>query len=190
MANEFLQSILGDDLYTQVTGKLTAQNITLANLSDGTHIPKAKFDEANGKVKTLNQTIADLTAKLEAASQQQGDSAQLNSQIAQLTAQLTDAQNKLSSQALEYRVRDALREANVRSTDIVMPLIHMDKIKDKDGSLEGLKEQIDTIRGAYGYLFNDTPAGNAGFAGALDGSDHGSNLNAEVNAAIRKISGR
>lgn len=191
MANEFLQSILGDDLYTQVTERLTAQNISLANLSDGSHIPKAKFDEANGKVKTLTTQLAQITAQLDAAKAAQGDTGALNDKIAQLTAQLTAAQSKLTTQALEYKVRDALKAANARNVDIVLPLLKMDTIKvGKDGNLEGLTDQVEAIKKTDGYLFSDAPAYQGGFQGRT-GDDHGGeNVNAQMNAAFRQLTGR
>lgn len=191
MANEFLQSILGDELFAQVSERLTAQSITLANLSDGSHIPKGKFDEVNGKVKSLSAQLQQANSLLEAAKAAQGDTGALNDKIAQLTSQLTDAQNKLSTQALEYRVRDALKSANARNADIVMPLLKMDTIKfGKDGNIEGLTEQVDAIKKSDSYLFTDAPAQQGGFQG-LSGSDEGTgNVNAAMNAAFRQLSGR
>lgn len=190
MANEFLQSILGDDLFAQVNERLTAQNVSLANLSDGSHIPKAKFDDLNAKVKALNAQLTQSNSMLEAAKAANGDTGALNDKIAQLTAQLTDAQAKLSSQALEFKVRDALKAANARNADIIMPLLRMDSIKvGKDGALEGLSDQVEAIRKTDSYLFADSPAPKGGFQGL--GTDEGSgNVNAAVNAALRQLSGR
>lgn len=191
MANEFLQGILGDELYAQVTERLTAQNVSLANLSDGSHIPKAKFDDLNTKNKSLAAQLAQTTALLDAAKAAQGDTGSLNEKIAQLTAQLTDAQNKLTNQALEYRVRDALRRANARNADVVIPLLRMDAIKaGKDGTLEGLTDQVEAIKKSDPYLFTDAPAQKGGFQGSGSADDGTGNVNAAVNAALRQLYGR
>ena len=57
MANyDYLKPILGDDLFGQFAEKMSsAEGVNLANIADGSYIPKAKFDEernANKQYKT------------------------------------------------------------------------------------------------------------------------------------------
>lgn len=189
MPYDYLKPILGDELHTQFCEKMNgATGITLANIADGSYIPKAKFDDANSKVKTLNGTVTELNQKLAAAQQQTGDSAALNAQITQLTADVATRDQQLASQMLQFQIKDALRGMNVRNTDVLMPLLKMDSISVKDGKLVGLQEQVDEIKKTDGYLFNQAPGARGGFAGGTDTG--GTDFNGTVNAAIRSLSGR
>ena len=63
---EYLKPILGDELFAQFVEKMNgATGVTLVNTADGSFVPKAKFDDANDKAKTLSQQIATLTAQLQ-----------------------------------------------------------------------------------------------------------------------------
>ena len=106
--------------------------VTLVNTADGSFVPKAKFDDANDKAKTLSQQIATLTAQLQEAQQQNGDTASLNAQIEKLTADVTARDEQIAKLGLTYRIKDALRGMNVRNADVVMPLLKMDSISEQD----------------------------------------------------------
>lgn len=191
MANEFLKPILGEELLAQVDEKLNgAQGITLANIADGTHIPKAKFDEVNGKVNGLNAQIAQLTAQLEEANKSNGDVTALTAQIAQLKNDLDSKDAAMAKAELTYKVRDQLRGMSVRDADIVMPLLKLENAKvGKDGKVEGLAEQVEELKKNYGYLFEPEKPNNFGF-GNNGAKDSGTQKNAAMNAAIRAMSGR
>lgn len=187
MANDFLKPILGDELYAQVEEKLNG--MSLANLSDGSHIPKAKFDDVNSKAKSLTSQVNTLTAQLEAAKAANGDTDALNARIAQLTNDVAERDSKLTKLGMQYRIKDELRGLNVRDVETVMPLLKNDEIKDKDGKLEGLAEQVEGIKKAYPYLFTDNSKPNMGFNGNqnIGGTD---DVNSQVNSAIRSMFGR
>lgn len=193
MNYDYLKPILGDELFGQFTEKMnTATGVTLVNTADGSYIPKAKFDDANGKVKSLNQQIATLTSQLQEAQQQNGDTASLNAQIQKLTADVTARDEQIAKIGMTYRIKDALRSMNVRNADVVMPLLKMDTIKEKDGKLEGLTEQIEAIKKTDGYLFTDVNRqhGNFGFGGSLGNQGKEQPSSANANAAIRMAAGR
>lgn len=193
MNYDYLKPILGDELFGQFTEKMnTATGVTLVNTADGSYIPKAKFDDANGKVKSLNQQIATLTSQLQEAQQQNGDTASLNAQIRKLTADVTARDEQIAKIGMTYRIKDALRSMNVRNADVVMPLLKMDTIKEKDGKLEGLTEQIEAIKKTDSYLFTDANRqhGNFGFGGSFGSQGKEQPSSADANAAIRMAAGR
>ena len=98
---EFLKPILGDELFAQFEEKMQgATGITLANIADGSHIPKAKFDEVNGKLRTANQTITNLNTQLTTAQEKAGTVDELNSKITQLTTDIADRDAPLHFQFL------------------------------------------------------------------------------------------
>ena len=154
---EYLKPILGDELFAQFVEKMNgATGVTLVNTADGSFVPKAKFDDANDKAKTLNQQIATLTAQLQEAQQQNGDTASLTAQIEKLTADVTARDEQIAKLGLTYRIKDALRGMNVRNADVVMPLLKMDSISEQDGKLVGLNEQVEEIKKSDSYLFTDS----------------------------------
>ena len=59
---ETLKPVLGEELYTQVAGKLEgAKGILLANVADGSYVPKQKFDSEIAARKQTAQQLAELT---------------------------------------------------------------------------------------------------------------------------------
>lgn len=187
----FLKPFLGDDLYTQVEEKLqNATGLTLANIADGSYIPKDKFDAERNRVKTLTTQVTDLTSQLNDAKAASGNVDTLNAQITQLKADIADRDGKIASIGKEYRIKDALRGMKARNVDVIMPLLHQDKITEKDGKLEGLTEQIDSLKKSDSYLFDDDQGGNGGFDGGQNLGGSGGGDNSAVNAAIRAAAGR
>lgn len=196
MSIDFLKPVLGDELFAQVAEKLNdASGITLANIADGSYVPKAKYDEDHTKIKSLNAQVSDLTSKLVDAQKAAGAADALNQQISKLTQDVADRDSKIASLSTDYDIKDALRAAKARDVDIVFGLLDRGKITTKDGKLLGADEQIKAIRESKGFLFDDgdNPGGRAGFGGQQDiigaGGD-GGNTNTAVNNAIRAMAGR
>lgn len=195
MSIDFLKPVLGDELFTQVSDKLSgATGITLANIADGSYVPKAKFDEERTKAKNLTTQVNDLTQQLADAQKNAGDVDALNQQITKLTQDVTDRDNKLASLSTDYDIKDALRAAKARDVDIVFGLLDRSKITSKDGKLSGVDEQVKAIRESKGFLFesDEKPAGRAGFGGQQDiiGGGDSTGANSAVNNAIRAMTGR
>ena len=195
MSIDFLKPVLGDDLFAQVSEKLNnATGITLANIADGSYVPKQKFDEKRTEAKNLTTQVSDLTAKLEAAQKSAGDVDALNQQIAKLTQDVAERDTKLSTLSTDYDIKDALRTAKARDVDIVFGLLDRNKITSENGKLNGVDEQIKALRESKGFLFDsdEKPADRGGFGGKQDiignGGEEGSN--AAINNAIRAMTGR
>lgn len=192
---DFLKPVLGDELFTQVSDKLSgATGITLANIADGSYVPKAKFDDERTKAKNLTTQVNDLTQQLADAQKNAGDVDALNQQITKLTQDVTDRDNKLASLSTDYDIKDALRAAKARDVDIVFGLLDRSKITSKDGKLNGVDEQVKAIRESKGFLFesDEKPANRAGFGGQQDiiGGGDSTGANSAVNNAIRAMTGR
>lgn len=195
MSIDFLKPVLGDDLFQQVNDKLAnATGITLANIADGSYIPKAKYDEERNKAKNLTTQVNTLTTQLNEANQKAGSVDELNAKITQLTQDVTDRDAKLASLSTDYDIKDALRAAKARDVDIVFGLLDRSKITSKDGKLLGADEQIKAIRDSKGFLFEDEkqPASRGGFGGQQDiiGGNGSESNNSAVNNAIRAMAGK
>lgn len=195
MSLDFLRPHLGEELFAQVTAKLEGvSGLTLANISDGSYIPKAKFDDERTKVKNLTAQVNDLTQQLTDAQKNAGDIDALNQRITQLTQDVADRDGKLASLSLDYDIKDAARAAKARDVDIVVGLLDKSKITKKDGKLSGVEEQFKALRESKGFLFEPEQGGSnrGGFDGRQDilGGNDGKTTNAAVNDAIRQMAGR
>jgi len=186
---EFLKPILGDELFAQFEEKMSAATgITLANIADGSHIPKSKFDEVNGKLRTANQSIATLNSQLSEAQSKSGTVDELNGKITQLTSDLAARDTQIAQIGLRYRAKDELRAMGVRNPDMLLNMLDMSKVSEQDGKLMGLSDQVEPFRKSDAYLFNNTPAPRGGFGGSVDQRQEIST--ADANAAIRMAAGR
>lgn len=192
---DFLKPYLGDELFSQVSEKLeSASGLTLANIADGSYVPKAKFDDERTKAKNLTTQVNDLTAQLTEAQKNVGDVEALNQKIAQLTQDVTDRDSKLASLSTDYDIKDVLRAKKARDVDLAFGLLDRSKITSENGKLKGADEQINALIESKPFLFgeDEKPGTRGGFDGRQDivGGNDGKTTNAVVNDAIRQMAGR
>ena len=189
---DFLKPILGDELFQQVSEKLSAASgIDLRNVADGSYIPKEKLDEKIKALKDQAQQMTALQGQLTEAQKQAGTVEGLNQQITKLTGDLSARDATIQGMAMKYDVKDALRGMNARNADVILPLLNMDKIKrGEDGKLTGLQEQVAALKKSDAYLFDAQPGSRGGFNGGQDTGGGDNSPNAAMNAAIRSMSGR
>lgn len=187
---DFLKPILGEELFGQVADKLKGSGVTLANISDGSYIPKAKFDEQLDKVKQLTAAVGERDEQLKAERGKNASVDALNQQIAQLTKDVADRDGKLSELTLDYHIRDDVRAYKPRDVDVIIPLLDRSKITEKDGKLVGLSEQMDALTQNKGYLFDGDGGGRGGFLGNQDLGGGAKSANATMNQALRTAAGR
>ena len=189
---DFLKPILGDELFQQVSEKLSAASgIDLRNVADGSYIPKEKLDEKINALKDQAQQMTALQGQLTEAQKQAGTVEGLNQQITKLTGDLSARDATIQGMAMKYDVKDALRGMNARNADVILPLLNMDKIKrGEDGKLTGLQEQVAALKKSDAYLFDAQPGSRGGFNGGQDTGGGDNSPNAAMNAAIRSMSGR
>lgn len=162
---EFLQAILGDDLYKQVEEKLNAHNgaeankenqIKLANLGGGEYVGKGKYDalqeQLTGKqteLDTATQLIEQLKKDTKGNADLQGKITTYETQVAELQQQLQETKVKaalkvalLSEKALDvdyltYKINEKLKEQG-KSVE----LDENESIKGWNDLISGLKTQF------------------------------------------------
>lgn len=188
---EFLKPILGDELFAQFLEKMeAATGVTLANIADGSHIPKAKFDELNGKYKTANQSITSLTQQLQEANDKLGGLDGLNAQIQQLKDSLAGKDKEISGIKRSHALLALAREAGAKNPEMLVKMLDQGKITEKeDGTLDGVTAQFDAFKKSDGYLFNAAPGARGG-AGTPPDEGGKQTVNEQMNMALRQASGR
>ena len=75
-----------------------------------------------------------------------------------LKTKLEAAEAKIKASTKHNAIRDALAEFKPKDSAMLLRLLEMDKIEyAEDGTITGLKEQIDPLKANSAYLFADTP---------------------------------
>ena len=150
MERKFLKEKLGlaDDIVDQVLAE------------NGKDIEKveAKLNTANDQITSLQGQLEDRDGQLKDLKKSAGDNEELKQQIADLQKANEDTKKNLESQLQQTKVNSAinlaLSGAKARDAKAVMPFINRDTLKlNEDGSVAGLKEQIEAVKKDKGFLF-------------------------------------
>lgn len=158
-----LKELLGEELYNQVAEK--AGDHKIAVVSDGSYIPKVKFDEKLQEVKDYKKQIEQRDQQL----QELGDKAkghdELTAKIQELKTQnettKQEYEQKIQQQAFDHALGNALSGAKVKNTKAVKALLDLDTIKLDGDTLKGLDDQLKTLKESDGYLF-ESDEGDSG----------------------------
>lgn len=188
---DFLKPVLGDDLFAQVSEKLaSATGITLANIGDGSYIPKEKLEEERTTSKGYKSQISELNGKLAQLQEAANGNDALKAQITQLQSDLAAKDAALNRQMLEYRIKDTVRGSKAKNADVIMKMIDIEKIKEKNGELIGLDDQIEALKKSDAYLFEPVSDGNGGVDPHNEPGSDPKPANYNVNQLIRQAAGR
>lgn len=155
---DFLKTILGEELYQQVSDKIAIYNgtpenegkqIKLANLGDGAYVSKEKYNSLDA---TYNSKLAELTqanaliADLQKAVK--GDET-VQTKIQNYEVQVQQLQADLEKSKLESAIKVALLEAKATDVDYLTFKLEQDKSEfslDENGKVKGLDEKIEGLK--------------------------------------------
>ncbi|OMF05260.1 hypothetical protein BK129_14835 [Paenibacillus amylolyticus] len=165
-----LKELLGDDLYNQLIEK-TGDKHKVAIVSDGTWMPKEKFNEANTARKQAEDTLKERDQQLEQLRKASGDNEALQGQIKELQDANKAAQDKYTADLKELQLNTALKlslSGQVHDPDIVAGLLDKTKIElNEDGSVKsGLEDQVKNLSESKAFLFVQKEEGKPAFKGA------------------------
>lgn len=168
---EFLEEILGTDLYNQVKTKVSSYNekankdkkVSIANVNGGEFVAKAKYDQlqtdldnTKTSLNTANTTIADLKKS-------NGDNADLQTKIANYESEKADLEkaHKETTEKLikESAIKDALYNERAKHPELLLSKFDLSKILlDEKGEkvVSGIEEQIKSNKETYKDLFGET----------------------------------
>lgn len=160
-----LKELLGDELYKQVLTKVGDKK--LAIVSDGTWIPKDKFDAVNeekkqykGQVDELNKQLGSLQGKLK-------DNEEASKTIETLKEQIKAKETELAATRKQNAIKLEVLQAGPNDVADILPHIKADAVTvGDDGTVTGLVEQLKNLKEAKPYLFKEAaPAGTGGSIG-------------------------
>jgi hypothetical protein len=156
MKREDLKKLLGESVADDVIDKIMAEH--------GKDIEKHKTD-----IGTLTTERDGLKAQLSDASKQiesfkgmdiEGVKKSADEWKAKAEQATRDAEAQVSKLKFDYALESALTGAKARNTKSVTALLNTELLKlAEDGSVSGLKEQLEKIQTEHDYLFvSDSPA--------------------------------
>ena len=156
--NEELKKQLGESIVKSL--EEAAKDTDLFIGSGNNYIPQSRFDEVNNQAKDYKAKYEASNADLEKLKPLAAGNEALTKQITDLQAANTKSQQefseKLAAREKDFLLSDALREAKAKNPKAVMALLDQSKLTIKDGKLEGLKEQVDSLIKSEAYLFDVT----------------------------------
>lgn len=125
---------------------------------DGNFIPKARFDEVNEKVKTLTTQVSERDNSISQLKKSLEDKPS-KEKVEELEKQLADKDKEYALQlAGEIKKVKIISEiaGKVHDNDLTVNLLNLDKINIEDnGTVIGLKEQLDALKQTKSFLFKD-----------------------------------
>ena len=174
-----LKTLLGEELSEKVKAALAGKgeggkDLVLGVANDGSMIPKAKFDELNDKYKAAENLAADTKKQLDGL-KAAGDPAELAKELEaarKAAKEQTDAHEKaMAALELDYAVRAAIPDA--QDAALVASLVDKTGLKLKDGAVEGLDEQLKSLRETKPFLFKKAEPETGGFSSPRPGDSGG-----------------
>ena len=150
------------------------KDLVLGVANDGSMIPKAKFDELNDKYKAAEKLAADTKKQLDGL-KAAGDPAELVKGLVgarKAAKEQTEAHEKaMAALELDYAVRAAIPDA--QDAALVASLVDKTGLKLKDGAVEGLDEQLKSLRETKPFLFKKAEPETGGFSSPRPGDSGG-----------------
>jgi hypothetical protein len=164
---DLLKTILGDELYNQVTEKINAHNgdeankdnqFKLANLAKGEYVGKGKhdalqamLDSKTGELDTANQLIADLKKGTK-------DNQDLQGKISTYETQVADLQKQLLETKIDYAAQLAIRDAGGSEVDFLvykLKALAEGKLElDDNDKIKGIDEMMTTLKTQSPAMFD------------------------------------
>ena len=131
----------------------------------GQMVPKMRLDEKIKELKDAQVAIADRDTQLEDLKPKAAGNEALLEQIQKLQDENKTAAEKYQAELAEtqrtFALDSALKDAKVHNTKAVKALLDSEKIKLNGDALEGLEEQLASLKESDAYLFAtekaDTP---------------------------------
>jgi len=163
-----LEELLGADLHKQLLEKLGDKH-RVAIVSDGSWIPKEKFDGVNDEKKQYKSQVDELNTQLGSLQKQLKDNEGATTTIEQLKTQIADKEKELAVTRKANAIKLKALEAGPNDIADILPHIKQDAVTvGEDGSVTGLSEQLDALKKDKPYLFKEAdknPGGTGGSPG-------------------------
>ena|SRR5699024_1805409 len=158
-----LKELLGEELYNQVKEQLGEHEVAV--ISDGSYIPKDKFNDKINEIKEYKKQLQERDEQMEELSKKAEGHETLQGQIDSLKQANQEATEKyekqLREQQFNYELDRHLVSHNSRNPKTVKALLDIEEMKiTEDGNILGLEEQLNQLKESDSYLFSDSNTEN------------------------------
>ena len=148
---DFLKDIFGDKAITfdEFSKGVESKKMKLADLSCGAYVSKEKLDAKIEELKTVQASLAEKDAALK-----KWDGVDLDKLKAENDAKTEELNKQLSALKKQNAVETSLLAENIHDLKAIKAYIDFDAVKvADDGSVTGLKEQVDKLKTEKAFLF-------------------------------------
>lgn len=159
---EFLKDVLGEELYSKVLESLKDKDIKLVNINEGNYIDKKIYESAVEERDGYKTQLDLVDGKLQTLNSQLSGQENLQATVQSLQTEIENKNNLLNETTKNYKIKDAIRGFNVKDPDDIFFRLNLEKIKEDNGKLMGLDEQVLPLKESKSYLFNDEKPPKAG----------------------------
>ncbi len=161
-----LTDLLGPELTAQINTKAAGFTI---NPAEEKLIPKSVFDEVNTQLRDSKALVSARDVQITELGKFKGSSEELTRQVETLKTQnaaaKADYEAKIAARDRSDTIEKHLSEPAVGAKDLIAVKAHLkdflEKAEIKDGKVQGLDDQIKTLKTSHGYLFNETTPDNS-----------------------------
>lgn len=137
-----------------------------------------RYSKVKNQKNELDKQLADRDKQIEELMKNNSSNTELLNQLEALKQENLNSKNeyesKISKLEFNYALDKALLGAKCRNTTALKALLRLDDIKMNEGKLEGLEEQLETLRENDGYLFEEVQGVNTGSVGNFGATPHSS----------------
>lgn len=174
---EFLEEILGTDLYNQVKTKVSSYNekadkdkkVSIVNVNNGEFVAKAKYDQLKTDLDNTKTSLSTAQTTIDDLKKNNGDNAELQTKIANYETEKAnlEAKHKETTEKLikESAIKDALYNEKAKHPELLLNKFDLSKIVlDEKGEkvVSGIEEQMKSNKEAYKDLFGENEQGGQG----------------------------
>lgn len=122
---------------------------------------KEQINSLTSERDSLKQQVVDRDGQLDDLRKNAGENDDLKATIKQLQDDNKAAEAKyksdLAAKEKGFKIESALRDAKAKNVKAVISLLDTEQVSvGKDGTLEGLTDQLDALKQSDGYLFEQT----------------------------------
>ena len=151
-----------------------------------------RYSKVKNQKNELDKQLADRDKQIEELMKNNSSNTELLNQLEALKQENLNSKNeyesKISKLEFNYALDKALLGAKCRNTTALKALLRLDDIKMNEGKLEGLEEQLETLRENDGYLFEEVPGVNTGSVGNFGSTASSTNSGSDFMTIIKNNS--
>ena len=165
-----LKQIIGEELFNQLPEEKKKEYAKqdLQDVSEGKYVPKDRFDQVNQQSKDYKEQVSERDRQIESLKNEFKDVDGLKDKVEQLTRdnakQKEDYENQIKTINFNNALKASLSSYNCKDEDYLMSKIDRNSIKlNSDGTIFGLKEQVEAFKKGHEYLLEKEIKGTGSF---------------------------